>query len=166
MKHLLLSLALIISANAWAEFDIGLKCNNEELDVSADDREKHWILIDRELKEVRTFVIKTHADGEPYGYWENNYKGTEVTETPVHYIWSKYDSLRIPEGNMWGLNRETLVLETRYGMKQGPFPCELSEPEEVTREIDFHKKEKMRMEEEKKLNKALKDAEQLKKNKI
>jgi hypothetical protein len=46
------------------------------------------------------------------------------------------------------------------------FPCELSEPEEVTREIDFHKKEKIRMEEEKKLNKALKDAEQLKKNKI
>ena len=166
MKHLLLSLALIISANTWAEFDIGLKCNNEELVESVKEGERHWILIDRKAKKVRTFVIKTHANGKPYGYWENTFNRTEVTETPVYYIWSKYDSLRLPEGNMWSLNRETLVLDTRYGLYQGPFPCELSEPEEVTREIDFHKKEKIRMEEEEKLNKALKDAEQLKKNKI
>jgi hypothetical protein len=162
MKRLLLTLGLLLSANVSAEFDIGLKCSSDEESlVFADDLQKHWILIDREAKKVRVFTIKT-LNSEPFGYWTETY---ELGETAGNYLWNNRGLVR-GGSTYWRLNRETLVFQTISEYSPDFFPCELSEPKEVKREIDFQKKEKTRREEEKKLNKELQDAEQLKKNKI
>ena len=174
IKKLTLLIAMLMASSAWSQYDIGVKCSDEELNVKDANFVEKWILINRQDEKVRLFHVETYK-WNPFIFRDNTY---DVTENVDYYYWtdldpSKYTGRRykadgswedewlrfVTRSNDWKLDRETLVLD-------GRMPCKLSTPGQVKSEIDSVLKEKKRKEKEKKLEKEQQDLEQVKKNKI
>ena len=184
MKHLTITLlTLLMSMGAWAGYDIGLSCTTKESkkDDSFVDRK---ILIDKELKKVRSFYIETYKSklGKP---WDEIY---DLRVSAEKYSWDtldwdsytgpRYDSsgdyareflLWVGRSNFmtFRLNRETLELEMDSNLgRDSTMPCKLSNVETVEEEIDLIYQEKNRIKNKERLEEEKQAKEQLKKNKI